>query len=186
MSVISQSAFPPNEFWDFSIRVYGDADVAEACLLLQERHDVNVNVLLFCCWVAAGGRGVFEDGELDRALETVADWRQDVVLALRRARRYLKGSIGTAPRHLADQIRRVVKETEIHAEHIEQLMLADTMTRPATGSFGDDGQADDARANVAVYLDRLNVKLKEDEQAALDTILTQAFPPRTNAAPVTG
>lgn len=176
MSVISQSTFPPNEFWDFSIRLYGKAEVAEACLALQDRHGVNVNVLLLCCWLAASGRGAFADGELPRALEAVRDWRDNVVLSLRTARRYLKGPVGAAERHLADNIRRVVAETEIHAEHVEQLMLAAAVQRPGTGAFDVAEQAAAAVGNLQAYLAHARVKPSRDDRAALRTVVAGAFP----------
>jgi uncharacterized protein (TIGR02444 family) len=176
MSVISQSTFPPNEFWDFSIRLYGKPEVAEACLALQDRHGVNVNLLLLCCWLAASGRGAFEGDELAQTLAAVADWRDNVVLSLRTARRYLKGSVGTAERHLADNIRRVVAETEIHAEHVEQLMLSAAIARPGTGTFDVSAQAATAADNLKAYLAECGVEPAADDAAALRTIVAGAFP----------
>jgi uncharacterized protein (TIGR02444 family) len=176
MSVISQSTFPPNEFWDFSVRLYGKPEVAEACLDLQDRHGINVNVVLLCCWLSASGRDSFEDDELAQALATVEDWRDQVVLPLRTARRYLKGSVGAAERHLADNIRRVVTETEIHAEHVEQLMLSAVIQRPGTGSFDVAAQANAAAENLTAYMAHCSVDSADEDMAALRTIVVGAFP----------
>ena len=56
--------FPDHPFWDFSLRVYGSEGVPEACLVLQERHGIDVNVLLYCFWLGASGRGTLDDGEI--------------------------------------------------------------------------------------------------------------------------
>lgn len=176
MSVISQSTFPPNEFWDFSVRLYGKPDVAEACLALQERHGINVNLALLCCWLSFSGRGAFEHGELAQVLATVADWRGNVVLPLRTARRYLKGPVGTAERHLADNIRRVVAETEIHAEHVEQLMLSAAVSRPGTGTFDTTVQAKSAAENLTAYMTDCGIELSDEDLAALRIIVVGAFP----------
>ena len=42
-------------FWAFSLDVYGRPGVAPACLALQDRHGLDVNLLLFCCWAASQG-----------------------------------------------------------------------------------------------------------------------------------
>ena len=42
-------------FWAFSLEVYGRPGVAPACLALQDRHGLDVNLLLFCCWAASQG-----------------------------------------------------------------------------------------------------------------------------------
>ncbi|MFB3151067.1 MAG: TIGR02444 family protein, partial [Alphaproteobacteria bacterium] len=49
--------FPDNPCWDFALVVYRRDGVAEACLALQESQGVDVNVLLFCCWLGESGRG---------------------------------------------------------------------------------------------------------------------------------
>jgi uncharacterized protein (TIGR02444 family) len=37
-----------NAFWDFSLKVYAAAGVADECILLQDRFGIDVNLLLFC------------------------------------------------------------------------------------------------------------------------------------------
>ena len=50
-------------FWQFSGAVYAHPGVAEACLDLQDRHGLDVNLLLFCAWAGVQGR-VFDGGDL--------------------------------------------------------------------------------------------------------------------------
>lgn len=38
--------FPDHPFWDFSLEVYPREGVGAACLALQARHEIDVNVLL--------------------------------------------------------------------------------------------------------------------------------------------
>ena len=47
--------FRDHPFWDFSLAVWGREAVEPACLALQARHGIDINVLLFCGW--AGRRG---------------------------------------------------------------------------------------------------------------------------------
>ena len=60
--------FEDHSFWDFSLRVYGSDGVSAACIALQERHGIDVNLLLFSAWVGESGRGVLAQSELGRAL----------------------------------------------------------------------------------------------------------------------
>ena len=48
--------FPDHPFWDFSLRVHGADGVAGACLDLQDAHQLDVNIVLYCCWIGATGR----------------------------------------------------------------------------------------------------------------------------------
>ncbi|WJG09317.1 TIGR02444 family protein [Aliiglaciecola sp. LCG003] len=36
------------QFWRYSLRVYGASDVKQLCLSLQDQHGLNVNMLLLC------------------------------------------------------------------------------------------------------------------------------------------
>ena len=176
MAVFSEGIFPPSEFWDFATRLYARGDVEAVCLRLQDRHQANVNVLLFCCWVASSGRGSFRDGELEAALAVTAEWHGNVSMALRTLRRYLRGEVGAAPRRLADDLGRVVAESEIYAEHVEQLMLQDSLQRPGTGTFDPGEQVRAASLNLFAYLQHLKVTLDDQDRAGLAELLGQGFP----------
>ena len=85
---------PPSAFWDFSLAVYPREGVESACLELQERHGLDVNLVLFCCWVGASGRGVIEEDDLDRLLAATEPWQKEVVWPIRGVRRRLKQGAG--------------------------------------------------------------------------------------------
>jgi uncharacterized protein (TIGR02444 family) len=107
-----------NDFWRFSLKVYGQNGVADECLALQEGHGVDVNLLLFCAWT--GTRAIILSvAEIEEASRLAAEWNGIVVRPLRSVRRNLKAS------HAADmgQFRERVKAMEIEAEQIEQAIL---------------------------------------------------------------
>ena len=43
-----------DEFWQFSLEVYARPQVADLCLVLQDEHGFDVNILLLCLWLAQG------------------------------------------------------------------------------------------------------------------------------------
>ncbi|MGI9492931.1 MAG: TIGR02444 family protein, partial [Geminicoccaceae bacterium] len=47
--------WPESPFWDYSLSLYGRPGVEQACLELQRRHGLNVNLLLFAFWLADRG-----------------------------------------------------------------------------------------------------------------------------------
>ena len=78
-----------NPLWTFSLVVYAEPGVQEECLVLQERHALDVNLLLLCAY--AGVRGVIlSEQDIAEAAGTVSSWHADVVRPLRAARRALK------------------------------------------------------------------------------------------------
>ncbi len=113
-------------FWDFSLAVYGRPGVAEACLALQDRHGLDVNLLLFCCWAGAKGRAL-DAGDMARLIAAAGPWNAEVVRPLRTARRWLKTQ-RSAPRDQAEILRARIKADELEAERLEQSILAATPT----------------------------------------------------------
>jgi uncharacterized protein (TIGR02444 family) len=114
-----------SRFWTFSLAVYADAAVQRECLALQDEHGVNVNLLLFCAFAGAVHGAVLSKPAVTEAADIVHAWQQDVVSALRTARRTLKRF--AAEKGLLDTpiaaLRARVKELELDAERIEQAML---------------------------------------------------------------
>ena len=176
MAVISMSKFPPNDFWDFSCKVYARDGAADTCLRLQDEFALNVNVVLLCLWFGESGRGRFEADELDRVLSAVESWHKDVVLPLRAVRRRLKEGVRGTPRHLADDLGGVASESELYAERVEQLMLHTAVSRPGVAMIDESGQAGDAAYNLRQYIERAASGDSEDAREAAIRLLAIAFP----------
>jgi uncharacterized protein (TIGR02444 family) len=105
-----------NPFWQFSLRVYEDSQVAETCLMLQDTLGVDVNLLLYCAWRGYCGE-LMSSGRLQEAEEGVQQWRDRVVEPLRSLRRELQGLRGV------ESVREQVKAAELEAERVQQELL---------------------------------------------------------------
>ncbi|HEX9810225.1 MAG TPA: TIGR02444 family protein [Alphaproteobacteria bacterium] len=169
--------FPEHPFWDFALRVYGSEGVSAACLELQERHGIDVNVLLFCLWLGESGRGVLEVKELKEALAAAEDWNGRVVKGLRAVRRALKDGFARAPAALRDGLRAGIQAVEIDAEHLEQLMIAAAVERRATRAEAPrDARAEDAARNAGRYLADKGITLEPRDAVNFAHILGRTFP----------
>ncbi len=169
--------FPDNRCWDFALIVYRRDGVAEACLALQESHGIDVNVLLFCCWLGESGRGALAPKEMAGALALVDRWHRDVVRSLRAVRNRIKGGFGDIDVEYSDPLRGQIMASELDAEHVEHMTLMAAFERPAAEPMPPaEARAKDAAGNVALYFDALGVKLAAAETAQLTTILGGGFP----------
>ena len=169
--------FPDNPCWDFALIVYRRDGVAEACLALQESHGIDVNVLLFCCWLGESGRGALGASEMADALALVDRWHRDVVRPLRAVRNRIKGGLGDIDVEYSDPLRGQIMASELDAEHVEHMTLMAAFERPAAEPMPPaEARAKDAAGNVALYFDALGVKLAAAETAQLTTILGGGFP----------
>jgi len=102
-------------FWDWSLNCYDEPDVREAALALQDDHDLNVNILLWCCWLAGEGRDAAPC--LPAAISTLEPWSRDITRAIRETRKKLKSHPG------AESLYKAILACELDAEHIEQDLL---------------------------------------------------------------
>ena len=154
------------ELWTFSLAVYDQPGVATACLGLQDRHGLDVNLLLYCCW--AGVRGATLSAAQIRALQrAAAAWSAEVVQPLRAVRRRLK----TERDDEAQDLRAKVLQLEIEAERLEQARLLAALPLAA-----GEPEPRKAGANLRAYLKSRKVTMTESEVAELAALLCACFP----------
>jgi uncharacterized protein (TIGR02444 family) len=167
--------WPDNPFWDYSVELYRRPGVEAACLELQRRHGLDVNLVLLCCWLAS--RGVeLDPATLREARHTVASWQAEVVRLLRALRQRLKARLADPePRSvverwpgLAAAIRERALAMEIDGERLAQLGLCRAV----------DGLPQSARPGVALAGVNLRRYWQFDgrDRHALRTLLGAAFP----------
>jgi uncharacterized protein (TIGR02444 family) len=167
--------WPASAFWDYSVKLYQRPGVEAACLDLQRRHGLDVNLVLLCCWQASRGRRL-DRGQFARARDVVASWQLEVVRPLRALRRRLKvrladpepGSLVELWPGLASAIREQALALEIEAEHLSQLGLSRAL----------DGLPASGPADVVLAGANLNACWPFDnrDRHALRAVLAGAFP----------
>lgn len=109
-----------NPFWQFSLIVYQDKSIKELSHALQDNEGVNVNLLLYCCWLAYAVENISEK-ELHLACQSIADWHDEVTTVLRQARRSM-GQLGPQDVWRKDFFKRVLLD-EILSESYQQEFL---------------------------------------------------------------
>ncbi len=158
-----------NPFWDFSLAVWGRAAVEPACLDLQERHGLDVNLLLFCGWAGRRGRAL-DDADIARLIEAARPWREATVLPLRRLRKWLKGQ-SVAPGAAAGRLRERIKGDELQAEAIQQDLFIEALPVPV-GAGGPVVTV----ANMTAYFAALGIAPDTSDTAHLANVLRGCHP----------
>jgi uncharacterized protein (TIGR02444 family) len=170
--------FPPSPLWSFSLAFYRKPGVAEACLALQDRHGIDVNLLLAALF--AGARGIALEADAWVVLEgAVGAYHREVVQKLRAARRALKPlELKPLEEHapVAAQLRSSVKAAELDAEHLEQLTIERTLAAMPAAPPGAGPTADRATANALAYLEAARVAADAADRALIAR-LAAAIPP---------
>ncbi|ART72479.1 TIGR02444 family protein [Mycobacterium dioxanotrophicus] len=155
---------------DFALRVHGGDGVGPACVLLQDRFGLDVNVLLYAARVGIGGP--LTPPVLQAATARVALWHAEVVRPLRGVRRRLKSGPSPAPSPVTAELREQLQSLEIRAELIE-LGELDALVRD-TGPGADDPTAQVTAALLLAVHAHSQRPLTADEDAALATIAAAA------------
>ncbi len=119
-----------------------------ACLELQDRGNVDVNVLIHALWRTVIREETLEQGDIEAADAHVAAWREEVVLPLRAIRRRLKSGPAPAPDKTTEKLRDRVKAAELDAEYLE-LDTLEAMPAAASPPKTSDTRQ---RAGAAVLL----------------------------------
>ena len=117
----------------------------EACLHLQNRHDLDVNLVLFAAFVGAERGQSLTESNLKAARARVDAWHREVVRPLRAVRKRLKTGPPPAPDGITAHLRRWIQQVEIEAELIELDELGALISGwefvPAAGSAAESAAA---------------------------------------------
>ena len=140
------------------LHFYRQTGVSDACVALQDDCGVDVNLLLFLLWLAAGKRQL-SAADVKRLDEAVRGWRDLTVVPIRDARRKLKGAVTFVEPQRQEAFRTKIKAIELEAERLQQEALYGLTRSGPLGTEAAQGQA--ARANVAAYERAVGVSFPE-------------------------
>ena len=161
-------------FKRFALELYRRAGVSDACLDLQNRHDLDVNVVLFAAFVGAARRQTLTLDDLDLAHRRVDPWHQEVVRPLRGVRQRLKTGPVPAPNEASGGLRRKVAQLEIEAEMIELDQLG-TLIPELHSSRSTSNAAKCAKAAIeTVVTTHTAIALNDEDREAIGTIAAAA------------
>jgi uncharacterized protein (TIGR02444 family) len=140
-----EAAIPGFELWNFAISMMNIPRVEPALITLQDRLQLSISMLLFCCWHGHRGRRLSRPDLLE-AIGHLETWERDVLGAMRKIRRTVMSDISFAGSGLTSFVyRRSLFGWEQEAYKIglfelQKLSLAGVAGAPC------------ARANIEQYL----------------------------------
>lgn len=171
----SVQLWPDNPFWEFSIDFYSREGVAVRLIALQEELQIDVNLMLYCYWMAYIGRPTLSKSEIQRKAILVLDWQTDVVIPLRRVRSSLKDNNVFKKLSCSNEVRIKVKAAELEAERVEQLILYENDFPTVDQDIGMSEKRERAIANVGLYFSFMGKKPNINSQIILDQLLERLF-----------
>jgi uncharacterized protein (TIGR02444 family) len=161
---------------------YEQSSVQEACIELQSRYGVDMEILFFCLQVGASGGGKMTRGNLLQAMEAVSGWQEDIVRPLRMARNCLESSYNNFPEEKTKAIQNNLTQAKLDAEKSEQLQLAMVIPFEQNPHLPEEKRAEDAIANIFLYLtefakEKAGISFESNDLISpLNAIFSASFP----------
>lgn len=143
-------------FWQFSLQVYQHEGVKQACLTLQDRYQLNVNLLLLCQFLQQ--QQVYLDRTLVNQLNEAIAPSQQVLARMRQHRITLKHG----PRL---EYQRAL-QGELNIEKQQQRVLIDRINSLSAGA--------QVVSNLEQYLQMCGINEDDTQCRALTSIIVQA------------
>ncbi len=171
MERVAAMSAAAESFWNFSLALYGKPGVASALIGLQDRLGLDVNMLLYCCWVGSAGHSLTV-AELAAVEAAVEPWQAEVVRPLRSLRRRLKGGIGALPADRVEAYRKRLNELEIEGERIAQ----EAMAAVQRGRSDPASIAGRVVGNLRAYLELRKVAIGVRDDADLRAVVRACCP----------
>ncbi len=147
---MTSNAVWQQSLWDFAVKTYASPRVEELCLFLQDNHQANVNVLLWCQWLQEESIHIAKEA-LPDVLEIIDTVSQKTVVRLRDVRRELK-ELGGFTRVQAEMISKHILNAELMVEKVLLHRLQD-LTRRFIEVMPDS----ESPLRLVDYLEHLNV-----------------------------
>ncbi len=160
--------------WDFSLALYNEKPVQNACLALQDRHDIDVNILLFCCWLGIRNTAI-DRNEMQTVLTHTQVWQRMVVKPLRAIRHDMKGGVGLFPVNEAETLRAKIKSLELESEYLEQQQLETHADRLTERKSQASDRSDLMLANLQLYFVISKFIPKSEDTVDLETLVTESM-----------
>ncbi|WP_298626359.1 TIGR02444 family protein [uncultured Legionella sp.] len=136
------------------MQLYAHEEVKQLCITLQDCYEINVNIILWCCWFASV-QGECSKELLSSILADNKPWHAQVTCQLRQARQWLRNN---HQHELVQPFRQQLLQLEITSEAFEQEQLYQrSMKQNQSGSTGRSA----ARSNMQMYFNQLHATVSE-------------------------
>lgn len=149
----------------------------DALLALKTRHDINIDLILFCYWFAANNQGLLSKARVKRLLSAIYMWQQKIVSPLNTLCYQLQEPTALDLWTPEDSAYEEAKKALKTAEQIEQLLLVEVLPKKSRRNQTSVIQAaTHACVNVSNYCQSVYISLDETDYQSLSVLTCIAFP----------
>ncbi|MDH5394037.1 MAG: TIGR02444 family protein [Gammaproteobacteria bacterium] len=153
--------FPDSELWDFSVNFYRLGSVEKACLRLQDQFGLNVNLVLFCHWLALKKQQVLKLEQWQLLVSAALPWDETITM-LRKSRKLIGTTNIAWPSSFEKKTKDEVINIELNTEHMQQLAIEQAWQQMKVESCNEETESI-IRQNISHYLLASNSQFSVDD-----------------------
>lgn len=170
---------PDNPFWNFSLQFYSQDGVADILLWFQEECQVDINLMLYCCWAGISQTPVLRATDITFLRQIVDRWQSEIVQPLRSLRQTLKIDARGAPVSQVAGVRASLQQAELEAERLQQDMLHTSAPREAHKTLDESEGRQHTISNLVLYLTQERGQLDTVKMGQVTALVDALFDPRS-------
>ena len=136
----------PN-FVSYATALYHYPEVEQACIMAQDVHGLDVNMILLCAWSGFCRRYLLSEREIALLSEVSVLWQHSMIQQLRSGRRWLKSQKMRG----AEALRERLLAIEVEAERLEQVQLEEAFENIRTAGCDSGKEISLVRKNLELY-----------------------------------
>ena len=158
------------QFWNYSKKIY--EPLRATFLFLQDRFELDVNLLLLCFWLGKY-RWVLTDREFLVLIDNVMPCRDHLIGPLRQARRFAKKN-DDIPN--SENLTTKILLIELEAEGLEQVILIDALSKFCNKhSDNAHNEAELTALNMKSYLKAASLSMNQEIESAFKILIDTTF-----------
>lgn len=115
------------QFWRYSVERYARPHMQTLLLGLQDHHRFDVNIILFCLWLAETQRAALNRDGIEALRRSAAPVNDNLVAPVRSARRWVKGWMGGGTDKADRAPYEALKAAELSGEKLVQRALIERL-----------------------------------------------------------
>ena len=177
MTNINQKTLAASKFWNFSLEYYKSGNSSQLLLVLQNKYDLDVNILLLALWAGNSLGSILKKSHFEILDNSIKGWRKSIIQPLRKIRGYAKCLADLDPATRASLVK-IMGEVEICTEHACQNILSDHFSN-LKGVELSQNTLSAATNNLDSYLAFSNIRITKEICNIRDELLIllqQFFP----------
>jgi uncharacterized protein (TIGR02444 family) len=178
-SKYSVEAAIQRSLWNFSLNLYDNPLIDEAGSILQDRYQLNINMIFLCCWLAKENFRALTPEEFVSIIARVTPWNRRVVFGLVVLLRLMKRARNRSALSQVSPLLALEKKVIIDkrfADKIEQsLMLPVIRNLEKQEGEVDPNRVNAALTNVFGYINTQKISIHQNDLEKVYRIVKACF-----------